>query len=156
MTAFLGLCALVVIGRPNWVLTPPSLVGTGKEIGRNSVRSDQKVVGSVETAGVARRIVGRVDGKIILVGWTGFTDPHLSLARLAILVDGVSRGEVTRFYDRPDVAANLGRPDFERSGWEIVIPLNGLRPGIHSLTVQAFAATGESNSLPAVQLRMIE
>lgn len=155
LPTLLGICVLVFMVRPNWTLSPPR-VGSGRGASGIGVPDSRKLLGSIETAGVSRRVVGRVDGKVVLVGWTAFTDPHLSLGRIVILVDGVSRGEVNRFFDRPDVAAIFGRREFGRSGWEIPIPLNGLRAGNHKLAVEAFAETGESKELPAVELRVIE
>ena len=156
LPALLGICVLVLMARPNWTLSPPPRVGSGRGASEIGVPDDRKLLGSIETAGVSKRIVGRVDGKVVLVGWTAFTDPYLSLGRIVILVDGVSHGEVNRFFDRPDVAAIFGRREFGRSGWEIPIPLNGLRAGSHKLAVEAFAETGESSELPAVELRVIE
>lgn len=156
LTALLGICVLVLIARPNWTLSVPPPVSNGSGARALKVPDDRKVLGSIETAGVSRRLVGRADGKIVLVGWTAFTDPHLSLAKIVVLVDGVSRAEVNRLFDRSDVAAIFGRPEFVRSGWEIPIPLKGLRPGNHQLTVEAFARTGESSDLPPIQLRVIE
>ena len=155
LPALLGICALVLIARPNWSLYPPA-VGTGRRARGIEVPDDRQVFGFIETAGVSRRVVGRVDGKIVLVGWTAFTDPRLSLGRIVVLVDGVSRGQVNRFFDRSDVAAIFGRREFGRSGWEIQVALNALPPGNHKLTIEAFAETGESSELPAIELRVIE
>lgn len=155
LPALLGICVLAFMARPNWTLSPPR-VGSGRGASGIGVPDSRKLLGSIETAGVSKRIVGRVDGKVVLVGWTAFTDPYVSLGRIVILVDGVSHGEVNRFFDRPDVAAIFGRREFGRSGWEIPIPLNGLRAGSHKLAVEAFAETGESSELPAVELRVME
>jgi len=159
LPALLGICVLVLIARANWTLSPPPrppLLGNGRGVRVIEVPDNLKVFGSIETAGISRRVVARVDGKIVLVGWTAFADPHLSLGRIVILVDGVWRGEVNRVFDRSDVAAIFGRREFLRSGWETQIALNGLRPGNHKLTVEALAETGESGELPAVELKVIE
>jgi hypothetical protein len=161
LPALLGICALVLIARAHWTLSPsppppPYSLSNGRGARGIVVPDNRKVVGSIETAGVSKRVTARVDGKIVIVGWTAFTDHHLSLGRIIILVDGVSRGEVNRFFDRSDVAAIFGRREFLRSGWETQIALNGLRTGNHKLTVEALAETGESSELPAVELKVIE
>lgn len=153
LVALLGVCVLVLIGRPTWSSYPRYPAVNER---RFQVPSDRKVLGSVETAGVSRRVIGRVNGKIVLVGWAAFTGPQSSLSGIAILVDGVQRAETNSFFDRPDIAASFGRLDFELSGWEVFLPLSGLRPGKYNLTVEAFTETGASASLHPVQLQVIE
>jgi len=153
LTALLGLCALLLMGRANWSLYPTHVTGGGSPL---EIPAAEKVLGSVESAGVSRRVVGRAGGKIVLVGWAAFADPHLSLSRMVILVDGVPRAEVHNFFDRSDIAARFGRQNFLQSGWEVSLPLTGIQPGDHNLTAEAFAETGESKRLRPVQLRVIE
>jgi hypothetical protein len=153
LAAMLGLCTLILVARPNWSLYPTRVIGHGSS---SEAPSSEKILGSIETAGVSRRVVGRVDGRIVLVGWAAFTDPHLSLSKIVILVDGAPRAEIHRFFDRSDIAAHFGRRDFIQSGWEVPLALSGLRPGDHNLTVEAVAQSGESDRLRPVQLRVIE
>lgn len=153
LAAMLGLCALIVWAHPNWSVYPTRVIGNGSS---PEVPSNEKILGSIETAGVSRRLVGRVDGRIVLVGWAAFTDPHASLSEIIILVDGAQRAEIHRFFGRSDIAAHFGRRDFVQSGWEASLPLSGLRPGDHNLTVEAVAQSGESGRLRPVQLRVIE
>ena len=154
LAAMLGVCALIVFARPNWSLYPPRVIGRGSPM--EAAPSNEKILGSVETAGVSKRVVGRVNGKLILVGWAAFTDPHLSLTRIVILVDGAPHAEIHSFFDRSDIAAHFGRQDFAQSGWEASLPLSGLRPGDHNLTVEVFAQTGVSDRLRPIQLRVTE
>jgi hypothetical protein len=153
LAAMLGVCALIVFARPNWSLYPPRVIGRGSAM---AAPSDEKILGSVETAGVSKRVVGRVNGNLMLVGWAAFTDPRLSLTRIVILVDGAPHAEIHSFFDRSDIATHFGREDFGQSGWETSLPLSGLRPGDHNLTVELFAQTGVSDRLRPIQLRVIE
>jgi hypothetical protein len=153
LAAMLGLCALILMARPNWSLYPTYVIGRSSSL---EAPSNEKILGFIETAGVSRRVVGRVDGRIVLVGWAAFTKPHLSLSKIVILVDGAPRAEVHRFFDRSDIAAHFGREDFVQSGWEASVPLGGLRPGDHDLAVEVFAQAGESNRLRPFHLRVIE
>lgn len=153
LAAMLALCTLILMARPNWSLYPTYVIGRGSSL---QAPSNGKLLGFIETAGVSRRVVGRVDGRIVLVGWAAFPDPHLLLSRIVILVDGAPRAEAHRFFERSDIAGHFGRQDFMQSGWETSLPLSGLRPGDHNLTIEAFAQTGESDRLRPVQLRVIE
>jgi hypothetical protein len=153
LAAMLGVCALIVFARPNWSLYPLRVIGRNSAMG---APSNEKILGSVETAGVSKRVVGRVNGKLMLAGWAAFTDPRLSLSRIVILVDGAPRAEIDSFFDRSDIASHFGREDFLQSGWETSLPLTGLRPGDHNLTVEVFAQAGPSDRLRPIQLRVIE
>jgi hypothetical protein len=158
LAAMLGVCALIVFARPNWSLYPPRVTGSSSAMGAPAMGapSNEKILGSVETAGVSKRVVGRVNGKLMLAGWAAFTDPRLSLTRIIILVDGAPHAEIHRFSDRSDIASHFGREDFLYSGWETSLPLSGLRPGDHNLTVEVFAQPGVSDRLRPIQLRVIE
>ena len=157
LLALLGICVLIVVGRPNWAVSVTRSPASIKERASGlEVPKDRAVFGYIETAGISRRIVGRINQKLVLVGWTAFTNPKLFIARLVIQVDGIPRAEVDQLFDRADVADAFGRPNFLRSGWETPIPLDGLEPGIHQLTVQAVASTGESADLAPIQLKVIE
>jgi hypothetical protein len=73
-----------------------------------------------------------------ITGW--FVIPSTGRAALAmdVLVDGTASPAFYGF-DRPDVATHFGDPDYQPSGFEVMVPANELTAGAHTVQFRAIA-----------------
>ncbi len=114
----------------------------------------QLVLGNIETTGNVSELSTKRESKIVLAGWTVFTQLHDPIQQLDILVDGRHMAQVQDFSSRPDVADAYGRPDFEASGWLASFSLLGTMPGKHVLLVHATSQNGNTGDLPSLILNV--
>ena len=90
--------------------------------------------------------------RLVAEGWAASCVAGAPITSVTLLVDGKPMGETRTFSARPDVAAVFNRPDFEKSGWKIDLPLRKLPPGKHPVTVRAMNANKDMLILPGASL----
>ena len=71
-------------------------------------------------------------------GWFVIPSTGHAASAMDIVIDGTASPAAYGF-DRPDVAAHFGDPDYQPSGFRVVVPANELTAGTHSLRLLAVA-----------------
>ena len=95
-----------------------------------------RIVGSVESPDRLPDVI--TDGMLVVSGWA-LTDS--GQARIEVVVNGVTRGEVPYGSPRPDAAALYpGFPAGENGGFFGEIPVGDLPDGMHEVTIRVIAA----------------
>jgi hypothetical protein len=116
----------------------------------------EPIVGNLDMRDGKPVLFAKESSRVEVSGWTGCSVAGSTLSRVAILIDGVQRGEVKEFFSRPDVAAAFGRPEFEMSGWRTMVSLTGVKTGEHVLAARGFGSHGETGVLPPFRLSVFE
>ena len=114
----------------------------------------QILMGNIETPGGGTELTVKKESKLVLGGWTVFTNLQNPIQQLDILIDGKKMAEVQGFSSRPDVADAYDRPDFEPSDWSATLSLSPIAPGKHVLLVHATAQNGSSGDMPPLILNV--
>jgi hypothetical protein len=112
-----------------------------------------KILGNVESLTATPESQSSL-GILRAQGWAVSAVSGAPVITVTLLVDGNPVAETATFELRPDVAAAFGRPDFEKSGWKIEVPLKKLGPGKHPVTIRAINKNGDKLTVPGVSLTL--
>jgi hypothetical protein len=79
-------------------------------------------------------------------GWMSYSGRLQPAAGICLVVDGSPTGAAKTYYgmSRPDVAAALGAPQLDASGFDVSFALSSLTPGRHRLQLGTFDAARKS------------
>ena len=102
-----------------------------------AVRSDGTVAAAADPLHVAS---GEV---LVLRGWAVDAERRSDPSRMFVVLDGSLPVEAPSGLARPDIYEMLGYGS--RSGFEVAVPLDGLKPGPH--TIEAYIGTADGNEL---------
>jgi organic radical activating enzyme len=115
--------------------------------------AEEPILGSVdESAGV---IEAFSRDRIALSGWAAAAQRG-PVRQIRIFLDTRELGTLEHFEPRPEIAASYGRPEWARSGWRTMVYLPALDPGEYQLRVQAVDSGGNTASLTAPRVRIVE
>lgn len=131
---------------------------------REQRRQALVAVDAIRPALPAERLFGAMDvyqeavrsrDRILLSGWAAARDRGAPVKEVRILLDGKPLAAVREFHDRPDIAAQFGRPELEQCGWRTMVYLPALDEGEHPLEAQAVGFDGAAQPLRVHSLKVI-
>ena len=124
----------------------------GSESATAKIPPNQAVVGFIDMIDGKPAVPVPPTGNPQISGWAACVDASSTSAHIDILIDRHPVAATKVSFSRPDVAKAYGRPDFEKSGWKVLIPTAGIKPGDHELTAQVTCSGGEKGVLPPFRL----
>lgn len=162
LLAFGSIFAAMRAGRPSWLSAPSVHVS---QAAAHAVAASSSaaaaplkgtIVGYLDMRDGKPALFAKEDTKVEISGWMACSSSTSRLNEVVILIDGEARGETKEFFSRPDVAAAFDRPDFEMSGWRTTVSIAGLKPGQHTLSARGIGSHGETGTVPAFDLNILE
>ena len=84
-------------------------------------------------------------------GWAANVPGKVPAQAACIVIDGKLRPDASGEYGsgRPDVATATQTDALTLTGFRVITPVSGLRPGMHHVTVAVVLPSGEADALPS-------
>ncbi len=87
-------------------------------------------------------------GSVILRGWAVDVPAGTVAGGVIVSVDETMNFQAVYGVARPDVAAALGNPVYQKSGFNVTFPASKLSPGRHTITIKILTSDGMSYYQP--------
>jgi RHS repeat-associated protein len=122
--------------------------GNTKQLNTSStpinVTSDTPPIGAIDSwSGVVTATSTVPQGGLITAqGWAADNEDGAPVARVVVMVDGLSIGDAILGGSRPDIAAAYNRTDYTNSGWTFTGSIGSVSPGTHILSVAVYDSSG--------------
>jgi len=122
------------------------------ESATTKIPPNQAVVGFMDMIDGKPAVSVPPNGNPQISGWAACVNASSTPADINILIDKDPVAATKISFSRPDVAKAYGRPDFEKSGWKVLVPTAGIKAGDHELTARVTCSGGEKGVLPSFRL----